>query len=354
MLFSEFQPVMSAAWREKIVRDLKGAKSLDDLTWQTPEGLAMQVFYHNDENSTAAPLLPNAAVHADVENKWLIHEIIRVSDATTANETALQALQGGAESLQFVLDNAVTATDLQTLLDSVFIEMIHIGFSGQWIWRQPTAFCALFLDLLKSRNIAPENVNITLAADPSGSETLNNLLAQTADYQGFKCIDLYCTGNATQQLTQILKAAKMLLERHSLLKNSIQISMPVGSSFMIEIAKIRAMRLLWHMHIDSENAPLLHAYTAPNTLTPDADYNKIKATTQAISAILGGADKISVTPSDTMSDPNSSVFARRMARNVQHVLRLESHLDKVIDPAAGSYYIEEMTRQLVFSVGSFQ
>jgi methylmalonyl-CoA mutase len=348
MLFSEFEPISSAAWREKIVRDLKGAKSLDDLTWHTPEGLAMQVFYHNDENATA-PTLPDAAVHSAVENKWLIHEIIRVGDVKTANETALAALQGGAESLQLVLDNAITAADLQTLLDSVFIEMIHLGFSGQWVWRQPTAFCALLLPLITSRDIAPENVNITLAADPSDTETIQELLTQTADYQHFKCIDLYCTGNATQQIAQIIKAAKTLLQRQPLLANRLQISMPVGSSFMVEIAKIRAIRLLWHTHIDSKNPPIIHAYTAPNTLTPDADYNKIKATTQAMSAILGGADKITVTPSDTMSDPNSSVFARRMARNVQHILRLESHLDKVIDPAAGSYYIEEMTEKLVNS-----
>ena len=61
------------------------------------------------------------------------------------------------------------------------------------------------------------------------------------------------------------------------------------------------------------------------------------ATTQSMSAILGGVDALQVTPSDTLQNPDNDNFSRRMARNVQHILRLECYLDKVADPAAGSY-----------------
>jgi methylmalonyl-CoA mutase len=343
MLFSEFNTTTSVAWREKMLRDFKGSKTLADLTWQTPEGFDMQVFYHNDEATAASTIpVPNTS-----ENKWLIHEIIRVSDAKTANQTALEALQGGAESLCFVLDNALTAADFNALLDSVFIEMIHLSFSGQWVWQHADMLWANLKAVIAAREIAAENINITIAADPSNSEAINELLIQVADYQNISIIDLYCNGNTAQQLQQLIKASKTLLSRHAGLRKRMQLHLPIGNSFMLEIAKLRALRLLWQSHIDSESLPIIHAFTAPNTLTESADYNKIMATTQAMSAILGGADKISVTPSDTAQNPASSPFARRIARNVQHLLRLESHLDKVIDPAAGSYYIEEMTRQLV-------
>ncbi len=72
----------------------------------------------------------------------------------------------------------------------------------------------------------------------------------------------------------------------------------------------------------------------------------IRAATQALSAVIGGADRLYVLPSNAALGEESSAFSRRIARNVQHLLQLESHTDKVIDPAAGSYYIEKLTDKL--------
>ena len=83
--------------------------------------------------------------------------------------------------------------------------------------------------------------------------------------------------------------------------------------------------------------------------TDDLHTNMIAATTMAMSAVLGGADRLTVLPFDTGREeqsPYPQAFSRRIARNVQQLLKLESGLAEVADPAAGSYYIEQLTRQL--------
>ena len=71
----------------------------------------------------------------------------------------------------------------------------------------------------------------------------------------------------------------------------------------------------------------------------------IRTTTQAMAAVIGGVRRLSLLPADAFGG-DSTPFTRRMARNVQHLLRMESYLDRVVDPAAGSYYLETLTEQL--------
>ena len=118
----------------------------------------------------------------------------------------------------------------------------------------------------------------------------------------------------------------------------------IGSSYFVEIAKLRAFKLLWGNVLTAYNAvptlPRLFATTSPLKANDDVNIHKIQATTQAMSAVMAGIETLTVAP----SEPND--FGRRIARNVQHLLSLESYLDRVADPAAGSYYIEKLTEQL--------
>lgn len=340
-LFFGFPPISTSEWHEKIVRDSRGAKTIEDLAWETPEGVRIAPFYRADEVSVA----PIPVVYS--ARTWQLNELITVGEVGVANSVALQALAGGADSLQFVLDNALSISDFRRLFDSVFVEMIGVGFSGQWVWRHADLVWALYAELLTERGVLSPEVRVSFEADPINIEVLHRLNEATDNYSGLKLVNLYASGQSIEQLRGLLGSARFLLKKMPFLASRMAWSFPIGNSFMVEIAKLRAARRIWHTEISADFAPTLHAFTSPMTLTDDIHYNKIMATTQATSAILGGADKITVTPSDVkaVERGQSSDDARRTARNVQHLLRLESHLDKVQDPAAGSYYLEHLTNE---------
>ncbi len=115
----------------------------------------------------------------------------------------------------------------------------------------------------------------------------------------------------------------------------------VGSSHFMEIAKLRAARLLWHEVASAfgvKDQLRIHARTAgENKTLYDPYVNMLRVTTEAVSAVLGGCDSLTITPCG---------FDPHLAENVHHILREESHLDKVIDPGAGSYYVEALTDAL--------
>ena len=132
--------------------------------------------------------------------------------------------------------------------------------------------------------------------------------------------------------------------------NYLQFSVPVGKSYFIEIAKIRALKVLWANILEAfgvENAriPEIEAHLSPSAFGDHANTNMIRATSQAMSAVLGGVNRLTVLPSDA-NITESTDFSRRIARNVQHLLTMESFLDRVIDPAKGSYYIETLTEKI--------
>jgi methylmalonyl-CoA mutase len=134
----------------------------------------------------------------------------------------------------------------------------------------------------------------------------------------------------------------------------IKFNLAVGSNYFMEIAKIRAYRLLWAQIVnayglnDARNGRMfIHAENASwNFTVYDPHVNLLRTTTSTMSAVLGGIDSFKVLPFDAPFE-SSTDFAERIARNQQLVLKEESYLDKIADPAAGSYYIENLTQMLV-------
>ena len=130
----------------------------------------------------------------------------------------------------------------------------------------------------------------------------------------------------------------------------IKFNFGISSNYFLEIAKFRAARMLW-ADIVKQYAPacdcackmLAHAETSTFNLTLyDAYVNLLRTQTESMSAALAGVNSITVTPFDKAYEtPNE--FSERLARNQQLLLKEESHFDKVVDPAGGSYYIENLT-----------
>ena len=138
------------------------------------------------------------------------------------------------------------------------------------------------------------------------------------------------------------------LER-KLTPSNIQFSIAIGKSYFVEIAKIRALKILWANVLKAygweATSPSIEAHLSPSCQSDNPYQNMIAATTQAMSAVLGGVDRLTILPANAATE-KADDFTRRIARNVQHLLKMEAYFDRVIDPAAGSYYIEQLTEQL--------
>lgn len=132
----------------------------------------------------------------------------------------------------------------------------------------------------------------------------------------------------------------------------IKFNMGVSSNFFMELAKFRAARMMWAQIVArygaDKDACKMNAHAATsryNQTLYDAHVNLLRSQTEAMSAALAGVDSITVTPFDVpYKTPDE--FSERIARNQQHLLKEESHLDKVVDPAGGSYYVETLTVSL--------
>ncbi|MFN0173216.1 MAG: methylmalonyl-CoA mutase family protein [Saprospiraceae bacterium] len=368
-LFSEFPPVSKADWLRQIAKDLKD-KSLEDLNWQLPKGLVVSPFVHSDDFET----LPTPL--SDKPNTWEICEDIVVSDTVIANRQALEALEGGTEGLCFWLEKPLEAGDFGQLLSGIHLDFIGLHFAGKAILENPGMVLGHLENLARKRGLPSTQLRGSLAYDPVPVSKivdwryLADLLEYTREkFPQFKIIQVSilerCSGedpafDPEQRSGVQLRNANIYLQKLSERGVSIkdaaaamQFSVPVGKSYFLEIARLRALKLLWFNVLKAWNAPLqlpsIVAHFQPEAYSEDLYTNMIRATTMAMSAVQGGVSQLTVLPYDAGREVQAAypqAFSRRIARNVQHLMKMESALDEVADPAAGSYYIETLTKQL--------
>jgi methylmalonyl-CoA mutase len=391
-LFSEFTPSTKAEWLAKIERDLKG-RSIESLTWylSKPNSLenhplpinvgqvSISPFMHPEDLLTLhEPLIGERAA-----NSWHIGESIYMSeDAKSANSKAVTGLMGGVNAPCFVFsDKFPSEKQLEELLKDIELDYIAVFFKESTENQSPLAF----LKNLKKKtdnktennvtefpnNIKENNISIILRGgifyDPfadgrfdtvSASETVR-FAAENFPEMSVLSVNgerfFEGTDNVVDELLQTLKAGEKYINRLTangldakIINNALSFRFQIGLSYFVEIAKLRAFKILWGNVLDAygiePTMPVIFASTTDKTYSADPHTNKIRTTTQAMSAVIGGAVMLTLQPTE------DNDLGRRMARNVQHLLGMESYLDKVVDPSAGSYYIETLTTKLAEAV----
>lgn len=363
--FAEFPPVTKAQWLERITKDLKG-KPLDDLYWHLGPSLTVDPFGHADDQPTP-PALLSAAPH-----KWEINEDMEAGSPAEANRQALEALAFGTESVHFHLTESNVSDQMETLLSRIYLDYISLHFSGPGVINGPAAVLSVLAGIAGEQNVPLQHLRGTLDYDPmTGRLTDWRYLSELFQFAqetlpGFRCIsvdgrsEFRGAEGVADELAALLRRGTQYLSQgatHGLdagqLAAQMQFSLHIGKSYFVEMAKLRAFKLLWLNVLNAwglEPAyPALDVRFAPDAYTDDLYTNMIRATTMAMSAALGGADRITVLPYDAGREDQAQyprAFGRRIARNVQHLLKMESGLDQVADPAAGSFYIEKLTAQL--------
>ena len=389
-MLAEFPAISAKTWKEKIVADLKGADFDKKLVWRTSEGFNVQPYYRQEDlkglkTTVSAPGQFPYVRGTKTTNEWAIRQnICATKNARKANAKALDILNKGVTSLGFCLNaEKLSYRYIKTLLEGIKLDAVAINFNVcackapelanilvRLVGRSGYDFKAVTgsinVDpiknmLLKGKPLTKEQVAEKIVATVKAAKTLVNYRVVGVNSVALNNSGAYCAQELAYALAWGAEYMTMMTEAglpNYLAARSIRFNMGIGGNYFMELAKFRAARLLWAKIVEAYKAPVftaalkeaakmnVSAETSRFNMTIfDAYVNMLRTQTETMSAALAGVDEIVVTPFDaTYEEPTE--FAERIARNQQLLLKEESHFDKVVDPAAGSYYIENLTNSI--------
>lgn len=382
-LFTEFQAPTTQEWLDKIQVDLKGADFQKRLVWRTPEGFSVQPFYRKEDvdklqTPNALPgVFPFVRGNKKDDNTWYIRQEINAADAGAANAKAKEILNKGIDSLSFKIPGkSVSAEHVEQLLDGIYCDCVELNFST--CKRHSVELAQLLVSYFESKGYDKEKIVGSIDWDPMEKIVMKGkdaepilkfapaLVDTLKNYPNFRCITVNAVSlnNSGAYIVQELGYAlawgneymQQLVDagvEPTLAARKIKFNMGVSENYFMEIAKFRAGRMSWAQIVkqyepkcDCACKMCVNAVTTSYNMTLfDAHVNLLRSQTETMSAALGGVHSIVVTPFDAAyEEPND--FSERIARNQQLLLKEECHFNTVVDPSAGSYYIEQLTTSL--------
>ena len=375
-----FSPTSTHDWIEKITVDLKGADFEKKLVWRTNEGFNVKPFYRREDLKDIPHMgtLPGQFPYVrgtKEDNNWLIRQHISGETAEEQNKEALQAIERGVNSLGFRVPNEVTAAYFETLLKDVDLKEIEVNLCS--CMGHALEVAEVFVEFLKSKGVDKEfrgsiDFNPFKRLLDRGMEFPRDIKEEglklyniVKDIDNLKCFAVdsvllnaagayisqelgYALSWGAQWMTMLTDAGLTPCE----VSSRIKFNMGISSNYFMEIAKFRAARMLWAEVVkaygaDEECCKMhVHATTSFYNMTIyDAHVNLLRSMTETMSAAIAGVDSLETLPFDlTYKTPDE--FSKRIAKNQQLLLRDESHLNKVVDPAGGSYYVEVLTKSI--------
>jgi len=408
-LLAEFPPASFDDWRELVEAELKGAPFDKKMLTATYEGITLRPIYRREDvanlphvNSLPgfAPFVRGASASGYVKESWDVSQEIAVASPTEFNHAARNSITRGLNALNMVLDRATrnghdpdwapaedvgcgglsiaTLGDLDRSLEGVDLErtslFVRSGASA-------LPFAALLLALAKKRKKSTAQLRGCIEMDPLGVLAHEGRLPQSLDgaYREMSALTRWAAtnapqlqticvhsrawhesgGSAVQELAYTLATGVEYLRQLNKLGLDINTAAPrirfaitVGANFFMEIAKLRALRMLWSRAVaaaggnEAAQRISLHVRTSQwNKSVVDPYNNLLRATVEAFAGVLGGCDSMQVGAFDEVLRPPDD-FSLRVARNTQLVLQKECALNHVVDPAGGSWFVENATAEI--------
>jgi len=382
-LFTEFAAPTTQEWLDKIEVDLKGADFQKRLVWRTNEGFNVQPFYRREDlkdlkTPDALPgEFPFVRGNKKDSNEWYVRQNIVVEDAKEANKKALDILNKGVDSLGFKLPGKMVSKEtVETLLEGIYCDIVEVNFST--CKRHSLELAQILVEYFEKKGYDKEKVVGSIDWDPmekivmKGKDTTPilalapQLVETMKEYPNFRVIAVnsdslnnagayivqelgYALAWGNEYLQQLVDAGVDV----DLAAKNIKFNMGVSENYFMELAKFRAARLLWAQIVkqyepkcDCACKMIINATTSTyNQTLFDSYVNLLRSQTEAMSAALGGIHSMVVTPFDVPYE-QATDFSERIARNQQLLLKEESHFGQIVDPGAGSYYIEHLTDAL--------
>lgn len=417
-LLAEFPPAAYEEWRKLVETELKGAPFDKKMFTPTYEGITLKPLYCQEDVQALphvrsfpgfAPFARGANASGYVKDSWEVSQEIGTPSPTEFNNAARNYISRGLTALNMILDQATrsghdpdwarpeevglgglsiaTLNDLDRALDGIDLEttslLIRSGASAM-------PFAALLVALARKRRKTPTALRGCIEMDPLGVLAHEGRLPQSFEgaYREMAALTRWAAehaprlqticahsrawheagGSAVQELAFTLAiAVEYLREMHRRDLNvervapRLRFAITVGENFFTEIAKLRALRMLWSRAVaacgGSEQAQkaTLHIRTSRWNKTVNDPYNNLlRSTVEAFAGVLGGCHSMQVGAFDeVVRRPDD--FSQRIARNTQLILQRECHLDHVIDPVGGSWFVESLTAELAAKAwGLFQ
>ena len=402
-LFPEFEPnANNEKWMAEVQKDLKG-KPYEKIWWKTYEGFTTKPYYraedlkeikHLDTVPGKFPFV-RGIKSPEMENDWIIRQDFDQADAEKVNGYMVNSLQRGVAGVGIKFSKELrsgifesnskndgvvinSAEDFSTLFKDVILDAIPVNLEAGV---SSLPIFDLYTKEAVKKNIPLDKLSGSIDNDPlkelalSGSffngeekrfaemkELFSRTLKETPAFKGLTVSTHHIHESGASIAQELACALATAVEYIDKLNDDFSIdeicsnfafSLSVGPAYLAEIAKFRAARLLWSDVVSAfkpkneESAMMnIHAKTSSWNLTLfDAHVNMLRTTTEAMSGALGGCNSMTVTPFDEPMG-EADEFSLRMARNAQLILKEESHFNKTVDPAAGSYYIEILTDQI--------
>ncbi|MDB3884050.1 methylmalonyl-CoA mutase, partial [Porticoccaceae bacterium] len=399
-------------WQKLVEKETKG-RSVDDLTWQTPEGIAVKALYTAEDTADLshmnnlpgfAPFKrgPKATMYAG--RPWTVRQYAGFSTAEESNAFYRKNLAAGQQGLSVAFDLAThrgydsdhervegdvgkagvaidSVEDMKILFDSIPLDKVSVSMTMNGA---VLPVMASFIVAAEEQGVAPEQLSGTLQNDilkefmvrntyiypPAPSmRIVSDIIGYTSNKMP-KFNSISISGYHMQEAgaTNVQELAYTIADGIEYVRTAIDSGMDVdkfaprlsfffaiGMNFFMEVAKLRAARILWATLMDEKFSPKdqrslmlrTHCQTSGVSLTSKDPYNNIMRTTiEAMSAVLGGTQSLHTNSFDeALGLPTE--FAAGIARNTQLVIQEETGITNVVDPLAGSYYVESLTSELV-------
>lgn len=365
-LFTEFSSTTKTDWIERATADLKGADFSKKLCWKTDEGFTVDPFYTVADRPDIQLPCRNGG------NQWRNYTEINVDTDLAASRTANYLKQYGAEGFLFRLKQP-EKHNIEMLLQGLDPMTDEISFTMD---HPSVIFLSEYLVHLNKRYIRAERLNGFYECDVLEQWSLTgarplfgamaDILVRSKPYPGFRCLVIRshsfvnAGSNISQELAFTLHKISDNIDalrseglKMSEIMDELVVHLSTGSDYFMEIAKLRAIRILLSEILgfygfSSYHVPIISSTANWQRTALDANTNILRNTSAAMSAVLGGCDALLIQPHDSLAAEQSN-FSQRIALNIGNILRGEAYFDKVHDPAAGSYYIDHLTDQIVES-----
>ena len=381
-LFSDFTAPSRQEWRDKIEVDLKGADYQKKMVWRTNEGFSMEPFYRKEdvENLALVNALPGEFPYVRgnkaADNEWYVRQDIKCDCPKAANEKALDILNKGVDSLGFAIPaKQLSAEYIKTLLDGIYVECVELNFKT--CQRHTLELAKLLVAYFQEKGCDKTKIVGSICFDPiekilSKGKDRSDLIAQAKemvevlkDFPNFRAVAVNAykltdagaysyqdLGYALAWGNEYLAAMVEAGVSPEVAAQNIKFNLGINGVYFMEIAKIRAARMLWAQIVgqytaDKESAKMhiCAVTTTYNQTLFDSYVNLLRSQTEAMSAALGGVESMVVVPFDTPYETPTD-FAERIARNQQLLLKEECHFGRIVDVAGGSYFLETLTKAL--------
>lgn len=353
-LKNEFKPITKQDWEAKLSAELKNI-SLDKIKWQINEESQINPIYFKEDHSPLSPPFVSA-----IGNDWSISQNYTAKLLIKSNKSLLEDLMGGLEAPYISLKTIPNQKEWKSIFKDVQLNYIklHFDLSKEM---NVNRFIKSFHKYLAGRKYNLKKIQGTLSSSNIKQfyKSIDQSLELLPKFKMFaielgskrskKSDVIKDLSNALIQLEECIFNAKKNKISVSKIRKLVHFKMHITSDFFTSIAEIRALKILCQNLFEAYklkttfNYPI-HAFTSKIGYGEDQHTNMIRSTVQAIAAINGGVQFLSIAPTNK-SRPNK--FTNRIARNLQHILKMESQMHLVQDPVAGSYFVDKLSDELI-------